>query len=159
MKICLRYPFPKSFPSGKGLAIAALKVFLLSDVWFMVSSLSLWAEVVQKYENMSTLPSLRSKLSSVRSSVHYTSCTINHAKIKNSMDYYIVITICINYFKNRHITVSFLLSKPHTYPTPATFGPLFVASTTNFSHPGHACASFCGFRWFPAHLLIIWRET
>ena len=28
MKICLRYPYPKSFPSGKGLAIAPLQVFL-----------------------------------------------------------------------------------------------------------------------------------
>ena len=28
MKICLRYPNPKSFPSGKGLAIASLKVFV-----------------------------------------------------------------------------------------------------------------------------------
>ena len=27
MKIYLRYPYPKSFPSGKGLAIASLKVF------------------------------------------------------------------------------------------------------------------------------------
>ena len=27
MKICLRYPYPKSFPSGKGLTIASLKLF------------------------------------------------------------------------------------------------------------------------------------
>ena len=28
-KICLRYPIPKSLPSGKGLAIASLKCFTL----------------------------------------------------------------------------------------------------------------------------------
>ena len=27
MKICLRYPFPKSLPSGKGLTIVSLKFY------------------------------------------------------------------------------------------------------------------------------------
>ena len=33
MKICLRYPYPKSLPSGKGLTIASLK-FLSGDGLF-----------------------------------------------------------------------------------------------------------------------------
>ena len=77
MKICLRYLFPTSFTSGKGLA-------------------------------------------------HYASCTINHAKIKIFGDYYIVIPICINYFKNHTKTCSFVHPEPHSYPTPSTFQPLFV---------------------------------
>ena len=54
MKICLRYPFPKSLSSGKGLTIATswLKVifFYMSFVNFL--SVKGCAE----YENMSTLP-------------------------------------------------------------------------------------------------------
>ena len=30
MKESLRYPYPKSFPSGKGLAVASLLVFIVS---------------------------------------------------------------------------------------------------------------------------------
>ena len=43
------------------------------------------------------------------------SCTINHAKIKIFGDYYIVIPICINYFKRR----------AHTPPRPR-FWAVFV---------------------------------
>ena len=57
---------------------------------------------------------------------HYASCTINHAKIKNFGDYYIVIPICINYFKNRTKTWSFVHPEPHSYPTPSTFLGVFV---------------------------------
>jgi hypothetical protein len=51
MKICQRYPYPKSFPSGKGLAIASLKVFAGCLFYCMFVSLFLRAKVVQKYEN------------------------------------------------------------------------------------------------------------
>lgn len=57
---------------------------------------------------------------------HYASCTINHAKIKIFGDYYIVIPICINYFKNRTKTWSFVHPEPHSYPTPSTFRGVFV---------------------------------
>ena len=60
---------------------------------------------------------------------HYASCTINHAKIKIFGDYYIVIPICINYFKNRTKTWSFVHPEPHSYPTPSTFRALFVDGT------------------------------
>ena len=111
----------------------------------MSVSLFLRAEVVQKYENMSTLPSPRSKLPSVRSSVHYASCTINHAKIKIFGDYYIVIPICINYFKNRTKTWCFVHPKPRSFPTsPSTFLALFVDSTALYTPPVHVSAPFCG---------------
>ena len=46
MKIYPRYPFPKSFPSGKGLAITSFKGPNLDLVDYMVVSLLLWLEVV-----------------------------------------------------------------------------------------------------------------
>ena len=101
----------------------------------MSVSLFLRAEVVQKYENMSTLPSPRSKLPSVRSFVHYASCTINHAKIKIFGDYYIVIPICINYFKNRTPApprprfAPFLWTALHFRHLPSTFWAVFVTGT------------------------------
>ena len=52
MKICPRYPFPKSLSSGKGLAIASLKVistlYHISNLYYLMGVLT--------YENMSTLP-------------------------------------------------------------------------------------------------------
>ena len=110
----------------------------------MSVSLILRAEVVQKYENMSTLPSPRSKLPSVRSSVHYASCTINHAKIKIFGDYYIVISICINYFKNRTKTWPFVHPEPHSYPTASTFGAPFVDGIALQPPPVQVLAPFCG---------------
>ena len=53
MKISPRYPFPKSLPSGKGLAIASLKVYLLFVCFPYVSR---GRKVVHEYENISTLP-------------------------------------------------------------------------------------------------------
>ena len=74
---------------------AALKVFLMSDV------------LVYGFPSFTLgVPT-----------AHYASCTINHAKIKIFGDYYIVIPICINYFKNRTKTWSFVHPEPHSYPT------------------------------------------
>ena len=118
MKICLRYPPPKSSSSGGGLAIAALKVFLCQMFWFI-----------------STLAVL---------TAHYASCTINHAKIKIFANYYIVITIWINYFKNRTKTWCFVHPEPHSYPTPSTFRAIFVDGTVHQPPPVHVLTPFCG---------------
>ena len=56
MKICLRYPFPKSFPSGKGLAIAPLKVFHEGCSGLMVFPHSRREKVVQKHDFSFTSP-------------------------------------------------------------------------------------------------------
>ena len=86
---------------------AALKVFLMSDV------------LVYGFPSFTLgVPT-----------AHYASCTINHAKIKIFGDYYIVIPICINYFKNRTKTWSFVHPEPHSYPTPSTFWAVFVDGT------------------------------
>ena len=75
---------------------------------------------------------------------HYASCTINHAKIKIFGDYYIVIPICINYFKNRTKTWSFVHPEPHSYPTPSTFRAIFVDGTALQPPPVHVLGLFCG---------------
>ena len=44
MKICLRYPFPKSLPSGKGLTIASLQsVYSVYIMQRMKHSQMLWS--------------------------------------------------------------------------------------------------------------------
>ena len=80
---------------------------------------------------------------------HYASCTINHAKIKIFGDYYIVIPICINYFKNRTKTWSFVHPEPHSYPTPSTFRAVFVDGTTLQPPPVHVWGRFCGRHYTP----------
>ena len=101
---------------------AALKVFLMSDV------------LVYGFPSFTLgVPT-----------AHYASCTINHAKIKIFGDYYIVIPICINYFKNRTKTWSFVHPEPHSYPTPSTFWAVFVDGTTLQPPPVHVSGRFCG---------------
>ena len=75
---------------------------------------------------------------------HYASCTINHAKIKIFGDYYIVIPICINYFKNLPITYSFLHPKTHSHPPPSTVQGAFVDSNTLQPPLVHVWGLFCG---------------
>ena len=94
---------------------AALKVFLMSDV------------LVYGFPSFTLgVPT-----------AHYASCTINHAKIKIFGDYYIVIPICINYFKNRTKTWSFVHPEPHSYPTQSTFRAPFVDGTALQPPPVH----------------------
>ena len=56
MKICLRYLSPKSPFSERGLAIASLQVFFCLYFYLLFVLSGAYGEVVQKYENMSTLP-------------------------------------------------------------------------------------------------------
>ena len=101
---------------------AALKVFLMSDV------------LVYGFPSFTLgVPT-----------AHYASCTINHAKIKIFGDYYIVIPICINYFKNRTKTWSFVHPEPHSYPTQSTFRAPFVDGTTLQPPPVHVSGRFYG---------------
>ena len=46
MKICSRYPIPKSLSSGKGLTIASLQFFLCFVFWFVSFSLVLMGRLV-----------------------------------------------------------------------------------------------------------------
>ena len=85
---------------------------------------------------------------------HYASCTINHAKIKIFGDYYIVIPICINYFKNRTKTWSFVHPEPHSYPTPSTFRAVFVDGTTLQPPPVHVLPPFVDGKFFGAGLTV-----
>ena len=95
---------------------AALKVFLMSDV------------LVYGFPSFTLgVPT-----------AHYASCTINHAKIKIFGDYYIVIPICINYFKNRTKTWSFVHPEPHSYPT----RPRFWAFLWTARHSNHLPSTF-----------------
>ena len=114
-------PFLNPFPRGKDLPSLRSKFFLCQMFWFMVPSLSLWAVLT----------------------AHYASCTINHAKIKIFGDYYIVILICINYFKNRTKTWCFVHSEPPSCPTPSTLCPLFVDGTALQTPPVHILGCFC----------------
>ena len=111
---------------------AALKVFLMSDV------------LVYGFPSFTLgVPT-----------AHYASCTINHAKIKIFGDYYIVIPICINYFKNHTKTWSFMHPEPHSYPTPSTFRAVFVDGTALQPPPVHVLAPFCGRQVFGAGLTM-----
>ena len=111
---------------------AALKVFLMSDV-LVYGFLSFTLGVP---------------------TAHYASCTINHAKIKIFGDYYIVIPICINYFKNRTKTWSFVHPEPHSYPTPSTFWAVFVDGTTLQPPPVHVLPPFVDGKFFGAGLTM-----
>ena len=111
---------------------AALKVFLMSDV------------LVYGFPSFTLgVPT-----------AHYASCTINHAKIKIFGDYYIVIPICINYFKNRTKTWSFVHPEPHSYPIPSTFRAVSVDGTTHQPPPVHVLPPFVDGKFFGAGLTM-----